>query len=69
MRSLLKVHLQIRGFSVFLDIERLRAGKFDDNLMNNIRNARNFLLVLTPNALDRCAGDAHCRDWIHRVST
>ena len=68
MRSLLKVHLQIRGFSVFLDIERLRAGKFDDNLMNNIRNARNFLLVLTPNALDRCAGDEHCRDWIHRVS-
>ena len=62
------MHLQIRGFSVFLDIERLRAGKFDDNLMNNVRNARNFLLVLTPDSLDRCVGDDHHKDWIHRVS-
>ena len=66
--SLLKVHLQLRGFSVFLDIERLRAGKFDDNLMNNVRNARHFVLVLTTGALDRCVGDDHHKDWIHRVS-
>ena len=65
--SLLKVHLQLRGFSVFLDIERLRAGKFDDNLMNNVRNARHFVLVLTTGALDRCVGDDHHKDWIHRV--
>jgi hypothetical protein len=23
--------------------------------------------VLTPNALDRCIGDAECKDWVHRV--
>ena len=65
--SLLKVHLHIRGFSVFLDIERLRAGKFDDSLMNNVRNARNFVLVLTAGSLDRCVGDDQHKDWIHRV--
>ena len=66
---MLKVHLQLRGFSVFLDIEKLRAGKFDDNLLNSVRNARNFVLVLTPNSLDRCCGDADQKDWVHRVSS
>lgn len=65
--SLLKVHLQLRGFSVFLDIDRLRAGKFDENLLMNIRLAKHFLLVLTPSALDRCIGDDEQQDWIHKV--
>lgn len=66
--SLLKVHLQLRGFSVFIDVERLEAGKFDNNLLQSIRQARNFLLVLTPNALERCINDVECKDWVHRVS-
>ena len=66
--SLLKVHMQLKGFSVFIDVERLEAGKFDNNLLNSIRQARNFLLVLTPNALDRCLGDLDCKDWVHKVS-
>ena len=65
--SLLKVHLQLRGFTVFLDIEKLRAGKFDDNLLNSVRNARHFILVLTPCCLDRCMGDTDMKDWVHRV--
>lgn len=66
LASLLKVHLQLRGFSVFLDIDRLRAGKFDENLLMNIRLAKHFLLVLTPSALDRCIGDEEQQDWIHK---
>ena len=66
--SLLKVHLQLRGFSVFLDIEKLKAGKFDDNLLNSVRNAKNFIIVLTPCTLDRCVGDNNMKDWVHRVS-
>ena len=67
--SLLKVHLQLRGFTVFLDIERLMGGKFDDNLLNSVRNAKHFILVLTPEALDRCQGDDKQKDWVHRVRT
>ena len=67
--SLLKVHLHLRTFTVFIDVERLEAGKFDNNLLQSIRQAKNFLLVLTPNALDRCIGDVECKDWVHRVST
>ncbi|XP_021955057.1 NAD(+) hydrolase sarm1 isoform X7 [Folsomia candida] len=66
LASLLKVHLQLRGFSVFIDVERLEAGKFDNNLLQSIRQARHFLLVLTPNALDRCVQDNDCKDWVHR---
>jgi hypothetical protein len=65
---LLKVHLHLRGFSVFIDVERLEAGKFDNNLLQSIRNAKHFLLVLTPQALDRCIQDVECKDWVHRVS-
>jgi len=66
LASLLKVHLQLRGFSVFIDVERLEAGKFDNNLLDSIKAARNFILVLSPNALDRCIGDLECKDWVHK---
>lgn len=66
--SLLKVHLQVRNFSVFIDVEKLEAGKFDNNLLQSIKQASNFILVLTPNALDRCLNDVECKDWVHRVS-
>lgn len=69
LASLLKVHLQLRGFTVFIDVERLEAGKFDNNLLNSIRQAKHFILVLTPAALDRCVGDDECKDWVHRVSS
>ncbi|XP_053953710.1 NAD(+) hydrolase sarm1 isoform X10 [Anastrepha ludens] len=66
LASLLKVHLQLRGFSVFIDVERLEAGKFDNGLLNSIRQAKNFVLVLTPNALQRCVDDEEGKDWVHR---
>ncbi|KAK3914268.1 NAD(+) hydrolase sarm1 [Frankliniella fusca] len=66
LASLLKVHLQLRGFRVFIDVERLEAGKFDNNLLQSIRQARHFLLVLTPKALDRCRDDPECKDWVHK---
>ncbi|KAL3269166.1 hypothetical protein HHI36_008249 [Cryptolaemus montrouzieri] len=66
LASLLKVHLQLRGFSIFIDVERLEAGKFDNNLLQSIQKAKHFLLVLTPSALDRCKGDCERKDWVHR---
>lgn len=65
--SLLKVHLQLHGFSVFIDVEKLEAGKFEDKLIQSVMSARNFVLVLSPNALDKCMGDPDCKDWVHKV--
>ncbi|BFZ19099.1 hypothetical protein BsWGS_22138 [Bradybaena similaris] len=66
LASLLKVHLQLRGFSVFLDIDRLRAGKFDENLLLSIHMSNHFVLILTPDSLDRCLGDDNQEDWVHK---
>ncbi|CAL8072144.1 unnamed protein product [Calicophoron daubneyi] len=66
LASLLKVFLQLRGYRVFLDIDELPAGKFNESLQSSIKCSHNFLLVLSPNALDRCLNDVDCADWIHR---
>ncbi|XP_061137133.1 NAD(+) hydrolase SARM1 [Syngnathus typhle] len=66
LASLLKVHLQVRGFSVFIDVEKLEAGKFEDKLIQSVQRARNFILVLSANALDKCMGDTAMKDWVHK---
>ncbi|XP_006042263.2 NAD(+) hydrolase SARM1 [Bubalus bubalis] len=66
LASLLKVHLQLHGFSVFIDVEKLEAGKFEDKLIQSIMDARNFVLVLSAGALDKCMQDHDCKDWVHK---
>ena len=66
LASLLKVHLQLRGLSVFLDVTELGSGKFDEALLTTINNSRNMLLVLTHETLDRCVGDTRGKDWVHK---
>ncbi|KAF7244218.1 Sterile alpha and TIR motif-containing protein 1 [Varanus komodoensis] len=66
LASLLKVHLQLHGFSVFLDVEKLEAGKFEDKITQSVTGAQNFVLVLSRQALDRCMGDTECKDWVHK---
>ncbi|XP_037348237.1 NAD(+) hydrolase SARM1 [Talpa occidentalis] len=66
LASLLKVHLQLHGFSVFIDVEKLEAGKFEDKLIQSVMSARNFVLVLSAGALDKCMQDHDCKDWVHK---
>lgn len=66
LASLLKVHLQLRGLGVFLDVTELGNGEFDNNILLNIANSSNFVLLLTPNCLDRCVGDTLIQDWLHK---
>ncbi|XP_066551678.1 NAD(+) hydrolase SARM1 isoform X2 [Amia ocellicauda] len=66
LASLLKVHLQVRGFSVFIDVEKLEAGRFEEKLIQSVQRARNFILVLSANALDNCMGDHAMKDWVHK---
>ncbi|XP_048120359.1 NAD(+) hydrolase SARM1 isoform X2 [Alosa alosa] len=66
LASLLKVHLQLRGYSVFIDVEKLEAGRFEEKLIQSVQRARNFILVLSANALDKCMGDVAMKDWVHK---
>lgn len=70
LASLLKVHLMMRNYKVFLDVENLTAGHFGNSLIKNVQQAKNFVLILTPNALDRCIDDHDNKDWIKKeIST
>ncbi|EUB59183.1 Sterile alpha and TIR motif-containing protein [Echinococcus granulosus] len=62
LASLIKTLLQLRNYRVFLDIERLKGGRFENKLMDSIKHSENFILVLTEGALDRCSTDGSI-DW------
>ena len=51
------------GYNVFIDVESLRAGKFNEALLDVIDNCKDFILVLSKNALDRCVNED---DWVRR---
>ena len=60
---LLKEHLQKAGYSVFIDLESLRSGKFDEKLFNMIEECSVVLLVLSPNVFERCDDPD---DWVRK---
>ena len=52
-----------RGIEVFLDREKMKNGKFPKQISENIRSAPNFLLLLTPGALDKRDDEI---DWMRK---
>lgn len=61
MARLLYECLRNIGVSVFLDLEELRSGQFNEKLYQEIEKCKNFVLVLPPNSLDRCEAE---NDWL-----
>lgn len=60
---LIRTTLQQRGYRVFLDVDDLRPGHFDEALLERIREAPNFVVILSPGSLDGCASSD---DWLKR---
>ena len=58
---LLRTELERRGYRVFIDVEDLPQGHYDEALLMHIESARGFLIVLSPGALERCSSE---KDWI-----
>jgi hypothetical protein len=52
-----------RGLRVFLDVVELHRGYFDEALLTCIADAPNFLVILSPGALDRCVQP---EDWLRQ---
>lgn len=48
-------------YRVFLDVESLRSGNFNTALYSVIDGCKDFLLILSPGALDRCEKED---DWV-----
>jgi hypothetical protein len=60
---LLRIALSERGYRVFLDVDDLASGHFDDRLLTHIENTPHFILILSPRALD---GVSDQGDWLRR---
>jgi serine/threonine protein kinase len=60
---LIRAVLREHDIRVFLDVEDLGAGHFDQALLNRITETPNFIVVLSPNCLERCADE---RDWLRQ---
>lgn len=59
--NLVATRLRADGYSVFFDMETLRTGKFNEQLFGAIEQCKDFVVVLPPNALDRCVNED---DWV-----
>jgi len=63
MAILLRDRLVAKGYRVFLDVENLRSGDFNEKLLNIIENCTDFIVVLSAGSLDRCVNEG---DWVRR---
>lgn len=61
MARLLYDRLKADGYAPFLDIEQMRSGKFNEQLYDRIAECEDFLMILSPGALDRCKNED---DWV-----
>lgn len=60
----IKYRLEIMGFDkVFFDYNSIRDGVFNTQILDAIYSCNDFLLLLTPNSMDKC-GDRG--DWVAR---
>jgi len=62
--SRIKNELTRKGYKVFLDLEELRSsGKFNVKLYGVIDGVKDFILILSPGALDHCTKEDE-EDWV-----
>ena len=61
MAILLRDRLTAKGYNVFLDIENLNSGTFNNKLFDVIDNCKDFVLICSKDSLNRCMNDG---DWV-----
>ena len=59
----MQLKLENYGYRVFLDVEELKDGVFDQRIIDAITGAKVFIALLTPRYLCRCAND---KDWVRK---
>ncbi len=61
--NLIATRLKSAGYRVFFDLESMRSGPFNEQLFNVIEGCRDFVIVLPPDALERCSNE---EDWVRK---
>lgn len=60
---IIELQLKQRGYRVFLDYDEIRHGPFGERIKTAIKQAKIFMLVLSPGCLDRCVNE---EDWVRQ---
>ena len=60
---IIRDELRAKGFRVFFDVEALRSGKFNEQLLDTIQECNDFILICSQGALDRCCQPD---DWVRQ---
>lgn len=55
--------LKAKGIQTFFDVDSMKSGCFDSQIFENIDKADAVLVILSPNALDRCVDE---NDWVRK---
>lgn len=55
-------HLIKNGYRVFID-NNIKSGRFDKQLEDNIKNCKDFLIIISQHSLDECINS---EDWVRR---
>ncbi len=55
--------LDSKGYRVFYDIDSLKTGWFNTELLNVIEHCKDFIIILSPGALERCE---NADDWVRQ---
>lgn len=55
--------LSAKGYRVFFDTDSLRSGDFNKELLRVIEECRDFIIILSQGALDRCQNED---DWVRQ---
>lgn len=63
LARVIKAQLESLGVKVFLDLDKIRTGPFNEKIYQSIDDARYFLFIMTEGALDRCANEG---DWVRK---
>lgn len=63
LSQLLYERLTRDGYRVFYDVETMRSGKFNEQILQHISESKAVLVVLPPHALDRCMEED---DWVRQ---
>ncbi len=61
--KVLRDRLNELGYRVFFDVESLRSGDFNTRLFSVIEGCTDFLVILSPDALERCSNPD---DWVRQ---
>lgn len=63
LAALLADHFTNKRYTTFLDVSSMGAGKFDEQIIENINSCTDFILVLSPGSLERCTNND---DWLRK---